>query len=134
MRVARRAVLALVALPLGGCAALARGACRSDALRQGEYLGNFYTGTNCSTSTTTERSTHNGKPQVTTKTDTTCVPQYEDRWRWNASSDAYLADCLAEVERRYPSQPPAYARPPYASPYAPAPPYQPPPAPGPGFY
>lgn len=84
---------------LPGCAYIARNMCNSDALRKGDYLGRQYTGESCST--TTSRDTHDGVRERTT----TCTPTYEDRWQWNASSDRYVAYCLADVERRYPSKP-----------------------------
>ena len=105
-------VLAMAVVLPGGCTWLAEGSCQLDAEQHGEYLGEFYTGTKCDTTTTTTRTTHDGKPQGIVNNDTTCTPQYQRRWRWNADSDRYLGACYAEVQRKYgprPTPPPPAA-------------------------
>lgn len=101
MQVVLRAMLVSVTAILGGCAWLAGNECHYDARHAGENLGLSYTGTTCTT--TTSKTTHNGKPEVTTMTD--CKPNYVESWRWNGNSDRYYAKCMAEVDRKYGPQP-----------------------------
>lgn len=100
-------MLAMAVVLPGGCAGIAEVQCGTAAERQGEYLGEFYSSTKCNTTTTTTttRTTHDGKPQLIVNNDTTCSPQYEKRWRWNVDSDRYLAECYAEVQRKYGPRP-----------------------------
>ena len=79
----------MVLLMLPGCAFLAEANCRGRAERAGVYLGQRYSGENCTTSTSTSRDRRH------TERFTRCTPTYVEVWQWNANSDRVFAACMA---------------------------------------
>ena len=90
-RAAARAIACgMVLLAVPGCAAYNRYVCNYRAEHIGNYLGERYTGTSCSTYTTKGK---HGSLHTTTD----CRPQFEQVWQWTPESYRYYDYCMAEV-------------------------------------